>query len=585
MKGIKKALACVLVGAFALTGIAACGKTSNTSDTINFYLWNDDGKMPTGFQTVVDKYNSTYASEAGGLKLNFKFDTLETYKQNLNLYFSSKQETYDVVYDAQWIYLDSFASKNYYYNLTSYFNNDNYPGLKKAFQPDYIDNNEFNGGVYGIPSTESFGDLAVTYIRKDWRIAAAADTTWTKPESITSNKTSAANLSDGIDNFDEFEYYMYWVKAHAGKNNIPANVVEFSCNKDGNYSPYEIISKRTIQSKLPSDKFADGIKDDIRINDYLNGTAYLNREDEVEAAYVDNQLASAANGKSQFPAGYTSEDTSWQENYAIARRWEQDGLLGDVANETEAYAKFQSGTSAATMESISKFSSLESSLKTAASSSQLEIFVHDKSLRDKKNGVIATDYKAWNFLCIPESVSSAKVPKIMKFFDWLFASQEHHDLFQYGIKGTNWTEAKDAGGNTVADTVTTAGMEAYNFSAYLLTWNPNYIRVQYASDPKVMEYSLYMYDIHRYVAKLYPGFTYSISDCPQTVQTALASTDVATAKSQVVAYKLGLINDPVSQWAAYQTSLNENTNLQSALNSIQQDLIRQLNAYITANPA
>ena len=102
--------ALLLMLAMVLPLLVACNNQSdNDPGTISFYLWNADGLMPAGFEKVLQKYNDEYAAQNDGLKLKFKFEaTQDTYKQNLNLYFSAKKTNYDVVFDAQWLLLEKF---------------------------------------------------------------------------------------------------------------------------------------------------------------------------------------------------------------------------------------------------------------------------------------------------------------------------------------------------------------------------------------------------------------------------------------------------------------------------------------------
>jgi len=576
------ALLLVLVSVFVLV---SCNKEEEDTDkNISFYLWNSDGLMPEGFQDVIDLYNTTYAKDNGGYTLSFKFEgTNDTYKQNLNLYFTAQKKTYDVVFDAQWILLEQFAAQGYYYDLSSYFNNDKYPGLKKAFDADFLNSNKFSNGVYGIPITESFGDITVMYIRKDWRELCANDSSWVKPTSLSSNTCKASDLSDGIDNINEYEYYLYWVLAHKGEGTIPNNVVPFGCNKDGSYGPYDVLSTSEQASKLPGDYYKSGIKTGISITTNLFGSAYIDeRTGEVEAATVDNLATTAANGLANYPAGFNTSDSSWMESFTTVRKWNVDGILGDVANETESVAKFKSGIAASVCQTISSFGEYEAAIQNVTKSAELEIFIYDAAMRNKAEGIQVTDYRAWNFLCIPKNVSEKKVQGIMKFFDWLFSCRENHDLFQYGIKGVHWDEAKDESGKYVENTYTTTGFEPYTFTSYLLTWNPTYIRLQYASDPKVLEYSEYMYNIKRYTPNLYTGFVFATIGRSEAVTVALSNPDIATANSGIVSYKLGLVNNPVATYQGYLDSLKNNTNLQNALQTIQQDLILQLNGYISS---
>lgn len=550
----------------------ACDEPNGGTDDVRIYLWNGDGVYPTGFQEVVDTFNNGAGQELG-VKLDFKFDTLDDYKTQLNLTMSANQDNYDVVFDAGWIYLNDFANKGYYYDLTSYFNNNNYPGLKKAFQPDFIENNLWNSGVYGIPLTETFGEIAVTYIRKDWRVEAANDTTWTQPEGVAVGVTEA-NLQNGIDSFEELEYYLYWVRDNK------EGITPALSNSDATWGAWDIIDGHLIPAKSAADHVNAGIKTDIVIKPGVTASAYI-RNSEVMAVHIGNYLnPNVADGLSEFPAGFNTGDDSWQTKYLIAKRWADDEIISkDVLTTNDSDAQFRAGNGGVVVQSIGQFASVEQALKQNVPGAELEIFVHNRALREKKTGYAQTDYKAWNFLSIPKTVSEAKKEKIMKFFDWLFKEEENHDLFQYGIKGKHWDEAKDEQGNAIPGTVTTVGKETYTFTPYVLTWNPNYIRVKYESDPKVLEYSQYMYDINRYTGILYSGFQFNTLATPQ-LSNALNNPIFASSMTATTRYYLGQIDNPVASWNNELNSRYSDNALQSDLIIIQQAIMEQLQAYI-----
>lgn len=152
-------------------------------------------------------------------------------------------------------------------------------------------------------------------------------------------------------------------------------------------------------------------------------------------------------------------------------------------------------------------------------------------------------------------------------------------MFQYGIKGKHWKEVTDESGNAIEGTVETTGMESYTFPAYELTWNPKYIRVVRASDPKVMEYMKYMYDSSRYVGIIYSEFTFDHT-ATDALTTALSNADIANAKTEARSWYLGQVSDPVSSWQAKLTGRYENASLQSAIKVIKDELIRQLQDFI-----
>jgi putative aldouronate transport system substrate-binding protein len=280
-----------------------------------------------------------------------------------------------------------------------------------------------------------------------------------------------------------------------------------------------------------------------------------------------------------FPAGFGS-DSKWQEDFQITRRWAEDGIIGaDVMSTTDADAQFKAGAGGAVVQTINNFGAVEALLKQNNEGAELEIYVNDPAIREKKDGYAKTDFKAWNFLCIPKTAPAAKRDKAMRFMNWLFEDRANHDLFQYGIKGKNWEEAKDAGGAAINNTVSTVGMEAYSFPAYELTWNSDFIRVQAASDPKVQEYTEYMYDVGRYVAIPYAEFTFD----PQRTAALATAVNNATLGNGITlaqSYYLGQYANPVAAWNDVLAGRYANASLQAALKTIQEEVIYQLQAYL-----
>ena len=573
----KKFMACAMAAMTAFSLVAtSCGdkgKTEGQTSDIRFYLWSSDGSNPAGFSKVLDQFNNG-AGKDMGINLSFAFDTQGDYKQKLNLAMASGQDQYDVVFDAAWIYLSEFAKKDYYYNLESYFNNDAYPGLKKSFDSNYLNKNKFNGGVYGIPLTQTFSDISVAYIRKDWRVECAADANFAKPAGIATSTIKASDLADGIDDFDELEYYLYWIKANK------TGVVPALSNNDATWGAWDLANTHELAAKNASDYVNAGIKTNILVRQGVEASAYIERDEVVAVSINDYLDPNASESLKDFPAGFNQVDSKWQEDYEITRKWQKDGIISaDVMSVTDADSQFEAGTGAAVVQSINNFSAVEARLKKNNPGAELEIYVNDPAIREKRENYAQTDFKAWNYLCVPKTVSQEKLDNIMKFFDWLFASEENHDLFQYGIKGVHWDVAKDANGNEIKGTVDTMGYESYTFPAYELTWNSNYIRVQTASDPKVQEYMEYMFDMDRYVEILYSEFTFD-SQRTSDLASAVNNASLATAISKARSYQLGQINDPVSSWNAELTSRYEDVALQTAMKTIQNEIKTQLQQYI-----
>ncbi|MBQ8885790.1 MAG: extracellular solute-binding protein [Clostridia bacterium] len=569
----KKITACALAALAAFTTFTACGKKGGGSSDIRFYLWSTDGGEPAGFSKVLNEFNSGAGKDLG-VKLAFSFDTQNNYKQKLNLAMSAGETRYDVVFDAAWIYLSDFAKKDYYYNLEPYFQSDEYPGLKQAFDQNFLNKNKFNGGVYGIPLTQTFSDISVAYIRKDWRELCAADASFVKPAGISSSTVTADKLSDGIDDFEELEYYLYWIKQNK------SGVVPALSNNDATWGAWDLVNTHRLVSKSANDYKEAGIKTSILVRQGVEATAYI-KNDEVMAVGINDYLdPNAADGLGKFPAGFNTVDSKWQEDYEIIRRWQEDGIIDpDVMSVSDSDTKFEAGMGACVVQSINNFSAVEARLKANNPGAELEIFVNDPAVREKKSGYAQTDFKAWNYLCVPKTVSKSKLDGIMKFMDWLFKSEENHDLFQYGIKGVHWDVAKDENGNEIEGTVNTIGFESYTFPAYELTWNANYIRVQAASDPKVMEYMEYMFDMDRYVEIPYSDFTFD-SQRTEKLISAVNSPLLATAISEAKSYQLGQIANPIAAWNSKLENRFGNVDLQTAMKTIQAEVKFQLQQFI-----
>jgi len=374
---MKKTFLMITMLLLSLVLIACGGDNGGETEKIRFYLWNADGSYPQGFEEVVNTFNEGAGKDLN-ISLDFSFDTLDDYKTQLNLTMSANQDTYDVVFDAGWIYLNVFANEGYYYDLSSYFNNSAYPGLKNAFQEDFINNNLWNNGVYGIPLTETFGEIAVTYLRKDWREEAASDITWEKPASISTLDVEASDLSNGVDSFEEMEYYLYWVK-----DNKPGITPALS-NSDATWGAWDIISGHQMPTKSAADFVNAGIKKDIMIKPGVTADAYI-RNEEVMAVNIGSYLnPTSADGISEFPAGFNTGDDLWQENYLIARRWAEDAIISpNVLTTNDSDAQFRAGNGGAVVQSIGQFASVEQALKTNNANAELEIFVHNIALREK----------------------------------------------------------------------------------------------------------------------------------------------------------------------------------------------------------
>ena len=63
------------------------------------------------------------------------------------------------------------------------------------------------------------------------------------------------------------------------------------------------------------------------------------------AVHIGNYLnPNAADGLSEFPAGFNTGDDSWQTKYLIAKRWADDEIISkDVLTTNDSDAQFRAG--------------------------------------------------------------------------------------------------------------------------------------------------------------------------------------------------------------------------------------------------
>ena len=125
------------------------------------------GDKPTDLDMILQEFERR-TKDSLHLKLNIEWTAMEEMKQKLKLKLAAGEEV-DAVFDASWLSLEQNVAQGYYYKLDKYFNNDEYPGLKKAFPPKYLAANTINGHLYTVPLTQFFYDIDIVYIRKDLR--------------------------------------------------------------------------------------------------------------------------------------------------------------------------------------------------------------------------------------------------------------------------------------------------------------------------------------------------------------------------------------------------------------------------------
>ena len=128
--------------------------------TLTFFLF---GEEPEGFKEVVEEAQRRLENTLN-VKLNFEFTTPADYKSTLKMELMAGRKI-ALAYDAPWMSNNELVSSGMYYDLQDYFNNDAYPGLKKAFPEELLEANKIDGHLYWIPVIGVEKDMVMLYIR------------------------------------------------------------------------------------------------------------------------------------------------------------------------------------------------------------------------------------------------------------------------------------------------------------------------------------------------------------------------------------------------------------------------------------
>ena len=112
------------------------------------------GAKPVDLDKILAKFEEV-SKDTLNTKLEFEYNPPSDHRQKMQLKMSTA-EPVDLMFDAPWMSLYNNVSLGYYQQLDKYFNNDQYPGLKKAFPPELLEANKINGHIYTIPFLTSY---------------------------------------------------------------------------------------------------------------------------------------------------------------------------------------------------------------------------------------------------------------------------------------------------------------------------------------------------------------------------------------------------------------------------------------------
>lgn len=465
---MKKIVALTLMLALMLT--LALGASAQTE--LKIYLFGESQNQ----QKVLDAFYEQYD---GDIALNFVWNTGGDHREKMPLLIGN-EETCDLVFDAYWMNLSTMISQDMYADLSGYFDNDDYPGLKAAFSENYLAQvTDEEGHIYAIPFTQAPNDIQCIFYRAD--LAKKYD-------------------MYPINSFEEMEAFFAAVQENETDMIAPFGI---GGSRAFYYLGSDIIEKKQSGVfEFSGTGTAVGMEMEVAISE--DGTTVLGVAAGVGAP--DEQYA-------DFPAPYNTNTRSAR----VLDLLPQYAQYTQPNSNTEEDAKnnlFFTGLVAAIEGNVSGYAGdLKSGIENIGG--ELGMFVYNDGLRAMEPGYYVTSAQtAWNFLCVP--YYSTNIDETMKFVDWIFQSEENHDLFERGILGEDFELTAEG------EYILLTPENRYTFPGYEMTWNPNFIRTDAELPDDVKAIVKYGNDPDSYTSSIMDGFVFD-NQASMELQTAFAA--------------------------------------------------------------
>lgn len=493
---MKKLIALLLASALLIATLAGCQSQAPAADTPSAPAQDPSTTQPSGDEPAAAREHVTLefifpqnnptndwdlimaefearTKDTLNVSLNVTHTGFDDIGQKVSLKLTSGQAI-DSVFVAQWTSpsMQEMALKGQLINLDSYFNNDAYPGLKRAFGADYLSQNSFIGDdgqyhVYAIPFAHEYGAVgSFVYYRQD-----------------LADKYGLGQLND----INDLTAYFDAILA-----NEPGMIPYVSLGMDG----FQAIAGYSAWDRPVETRHNYGEVNGVNYVIKDDGTAYFARSAVavLDPEYVANLPAEA----------YNADNLLY--DYYAARSWYEKGYVSkDVMNITDHQGMFCNGKAAAFSRGIDTYSGIASQLQAGVPGAALGVV---NVLPNKDAEVQAgCTFQAWNFAAIPATCKN--VDRVMEFYDWLFADDANHDLFEYGIEGKHWVDAGE--GKYTPQTNPDTGKE-YNFDAYVMTWNPGIRRFDTSSPDFIIEELVKGGDEKYFYKQAHAGFSFNTEE-------------------------------------------------------------------------
>ncbi len=551
----KRVVSCVLALVLCLALLGGCGSAETqdgggssiesgepapapvTTDPVTLKILFK-GPKPDGWDDVYAEF-LRQTKDTLNTELDVTFVEHADYKDKLNLEMTSGSK-YDLVFDASWIHLKTLAADGYYADLSAYFGNDNYPGLKKAFSMDVMNANKWYGYMCYIPFFRAYGNgVPAIFYRQDW----------------------ADDWGIGqIDSMEDLE--AYWAKA---KEN---GVIPMSARDTRGFFQLYTISGASYPATDSRPSTAEA-----GIQCWTIGNCpfwvYI-KDNEVVACAMEG---SGDENFKDFPEGYQYD--FGVDRYEKFAEWQKLGYLSaDSMTCKDESTPFWSGLAASYIGTLDDTEKNVTNLTAYSPEAELGAFVYIDGIRNMDDGVYPTSYGANNGMCVP--ASSKNIDRTMAFLDWMFGDAANHDLFELGVEGSDW---EAVGENQYKDL---SGYSA-SFPGYGFTWNPNYVKFSSDIPEDILKYRVWETQESSFCRSPVVGFSFDGTSTDMSTYTAQMK---AIADMVAVTKLHGILSDGTSTYSTAAEMLKANTDAcyANGADKVQEELVRQLNEYLAANP-
>ena len=465
----------------------------------------------------------------------FKWTTGGDYRDKLSMALVARED-YDLMFCGSWHGLSTLIQQECFADLSGYFNNDAYPGLKRAFPPDFVramtswiprEDGSYRKGIYGINLAEYFEDTRGIIYREDLRKQYHC-----KP---VRDEASFINFLDTV---------LAGEKA-AGKEWLGLNLYNFF-RVD---TPWYAGKTQGVFAQESTNVLGDQTHVYIGIGE--DGKTVLN------AVFPGDSAEEFA----KMPAGYRYDFIA--ETAAVrAGKWNRflSPMRGTGEMELREYL--------AEFFPLSEFESRVQERLDRYPNAEYGFYVIEEDQRGQKEGAVINDMITNNWLVVP--AWSKNIDAVMRFLDWMFGAREHHDLFHYGIEGEDWQAIGDDSYRPLA----IDEKRKYVMPVYSLTLNPSYIRKSafVKSRPDIDRRFDYMYNMATYRLSPLAGFSFNA---------AMAQTEIANVSALSNELQLSISRYGAEEAAMMIKQWHEGAE-KAGLEKIRAELVRQLQDFLDA---